>query len=173
MSTHREKLRLIAIACSILGLGLLLTDLDQRTSFSPENIKTVRGTLKSYQFENRVRSGLAYYLMLHGNPRSFQIPAVLIEDFDEQRFIERNSTQDTLALAYLEVKSVLFKDRNVLLEIDQNGLKFLRTEESIKKIKQEKSLMKMIAPLFILIGLTILYFQRKRKPAFKTPLPPQ
>lgn len=173
MSTHREKLRLLAIACLILGLGLLLTDLDQRTSFSPENIKTVRGTLKSYQFENRGRSGLAYSLMLHGNPRSFQIPAVLIEDFDEQRFIARNSTQDTLALAYLEVQSVLFKDRDVLLEIDQNGFKFLRTEESIKKIQQEKALMRMIAPLFILIGLTILYLQRKRKPALKSPQPPQ
>lgn len=148
----------------IAGISFLCLAILEGSSYSAQNIKSLSGTLKRYQFDDLGRSGHAYYLSLNESPKNFQIHAALIEDFDANRFIESTSTKDTLELAYLEVKSKLFSNKNFLLEVKQGDFRFLRLDESLEKIKQQKSLLLLISALFIITGFTILLIQRKSKP---------
>lgn len=168
MRTKREKIKILAIVLLILGIGMFYSGFQDGTKFSKENIKVLKGTLRTFRFDDLGRSRYDYMIYLNESQKAFQITATLIDYFDKNRFIESFSKNDSIEIAFIELPGLILPDRNVLLSVKGHNNSLLWLNESYERMKNEGSILRILSPILIFGGIIILIIQKKRKAAANT-----
>lgn len=168
MRTKREKLYLLATTLLILGIGLCYSGFYDGTNYSKDKIKILKGTLRTFQFDDLGRSTYDYMIYLNESEKAFKISAPLIDSFDKNRFIESFSKNDSIEITFIELPGLIFPERNVLLSVKRKDKSFLWLEDSFARMKCDNLAMRILSPLFISLGITILIMLRKRKAVVNT-----
>jgi len=147
----------------IFGIILFYVGFIDRGKISREKIKIVKGTLKTYRFDNLGKQRYDYMICLNESSEAFKITAALVDQFDKKGFEERIKKYDALELTYFKVKRLIFPDRNVLLSIKDKNSNFLSFENSYQRMKNDNAFWKVISLFILIVGTTIFIVQRTRE----------
>jgi hypothetical protein len=152
----RRNYKIGAIVLFIVAVLTFIIGFYDAKCTSKENIKSIKGTLRSYWFNDLNRGGHDYMINLNESNKSFHISADLITNFNKDKFERNIFTNDSLYLSYLKLPGIILPESNELVSLRSSTIKFLALESSYNKLVNHNILIKYLSFAPLIIGLLLL-----------------
>lgn len=159
----RKNYKTLLIGALVVAIGFFFGGFSNGFFVSEKSVKYVKGTLKSYAFNNMGREQYNYKIKINETNKNFQIVASLVDNFDIEGFQQLVKNNDSLELAFLETPIMFFLNKNDLIYIKSNNKVYLTKTYSFEKLKNESSFSQYISMISFLIAAVLFFVLRNDK----------